>query len=194
MKLTQAEIDALFAEYSTNPDALEKANQNAGQRAAEEAPDASAGQGAAQGTQDAPAGAAAASAPGPDAKTESSPSLAAHPPKGERPQAPASQAAAPATFPSLRPTPVQFRENPTLGVLASVDLDVSVSLGHTRKSIREILSLGPGSVLELDTLAGEPVDIEVNGRVVARGEVVVVGENYGVRISELVSPDGGQAG
>lgn len=176
MKLTQAEIDALFAEYGGNPEALEKVDQQAG--SGEPAPKAEA---AAEG--------AAASAPQAPETGQSSPGG----PQAGGGQAKA-EAPAPATFPSLQPSPVHFKENPTLGVLANVDLDVSVSLGHTRRSIREILSLGPGSVLELDTMAGEAVDIEVNGRVVARGEVVVVGENYGVRIVELVPPDGGQAG
>jgi len=186
MKLTQAEIDALFAAYAGNPDSLEKANQPVGQEAPESEEKASADSPPAS---DAPAieseqtqqAEAAATAAG---KEEGWPAA-----RGSQ----ASQAAAPATFPPLRPTSGLAKENPTLGVLANVELDVSVCLGHTRKSIREILSLGPGSVVELDTLAGEAVDIEVNGRVVARGEVVVVGENYGVRITELVSPDGGPA-
>lgn len=68
---------------------------------------------------------------------------------------------------------------------------MSVELGQTRRNIREILALGPGSVLELDKHAGETVDILVNGRLVARGEVVVIGENFGVRIAELINPEGG---
>lgn len=176
MKLTQAEIDALFAEYGGNPEALAKADQPA--EAGEPAPEADAAAEAAF--------ASAEAAPQGNEVSPSTPAAASSQPRAE--------AAAPATFPSLQPSTVHFKENPTLGVLANVDLDVSVSLGHTRRSIREILSLGPGSVLELDTMAGEAVEIEVNGRVVARGEVVVVGENYGVRIVELVPPDGGQAG
>lgn len=176
MKLTQAEIDALFAQYSGNPEALETpAQPGAAPDSAGAVPEAAPPTPGAAG---APMGAVPTGAGGTDGPTS---------PQGEQP-------AAPASFPSLRPTPVQMKENPALGVLANVELDVSVSLGHTRRSIREILSLGAGSVLELDTLAGEAVEIEVNGRVVARGEVVVVGENYGVRITELVSPDGGQTG
>ncbi len=77
-----------------------------------------------------------------------------------------------------------------LNLLLDVELDVSIELGRTRREIREVLSLGPGSVIELDRLAGEPVDVLVNGRLLARGEVVVVGENFGVRIVDIVqSPD-----
>ena len=77
-----------------------------------------------------------------------------------------------------------------LNLLLDVELDVSIELGRTRREIREVLSLGACSVIELDRLAGEPVDVLVNGRLLARGEVVVVGENFGVRIVDIVqSPD-----
>ena len=64
---------------------------------------------------------------------------------------------------------------------------VSVELGRSSMSVEEILSLGPGSVVELNKLAGEPVDILVNDHLIARGEVVVVDENFGVRVTEIVS-------
>ena len=67
-------------------------------------------------------------------------------------------------------------------------LDVTVELGRARVSIQELLALGPGSVVELDKLAGEPLDILVNGRLVARGEAVVVNDKFGVRITDIVSP------
>ena len=67
-------------------------------------------------------------------------------------------------------------------------LELSVEIGRTRMSIQELLSLGPGSVIELDKVAGEPLDILVNGRLVARGEAVVVNDKFGIRITDIVSP------
>ena len=79
------------------------------------------------------------------------------------------------------------------GSLANIDLivdipvRVTVELGRTRKTIGEVLSLGPGSVVELNKMAGEPVDVLVNGKLIARGEVVVIDESFGIRITEVVS-------
>lgn len=73
-----------------------------------------------------------------------------------------------------------------IGLIMDVPLQVTVELGRTRKLIREILDLGPGSVVELDKLAGEPVDILANGKLIAKGEVVVIDENFGVRITEII--------
>ena len=75
-----------------------------------------------------------------------------------------------------------------IAFLLDVSLKVTVQLGGTRKSIREILSWGPGSVIELEKLAGEPVDILVNETRIATGEVVVVDESFGVRITDVLSP------
>jgi len=93
--------------------------------------------------------------------------------------------------------PVQFMpltpEAPTrdrshgIEMLMDVALEVSVELGRSHMSIGEILALRTGSVIELDKLAGEPVDVSVNGTLIARGEVVVVDEKFGVRITEVVS-------
>jgi flagellar motor switch protein FliN/FliY len=69
-----------------------------------------------------------------------------------------------------------------------VPLQITVELGKTRKTIREILNLGPGSVVELDKLAGEPVDVLVNGKLLAKGEVVVIDENFGIRVTDIISP------
>jgi len=74
-------------------------------------------------------------------------------------------------------------------LLLDIPLNVTIELGRTRLSIRKILELGPGSIIELDRLAGEPVDLLVNDKVVARGEVVVVDEYFGVRILSLISPE-----
>jgi flagellar motor switch protein FliN len=75
-----------------------------------------------------------------------------------------------------------------LELLLDVPLDVSVELGRARVSIHDLLALGPGSVIELDKIAGEPLDILVNDRLVARGEAVVVNDKFGVRITDIVSP------
>jgi flagellar motor switch protein FliN len=76
-----------------------------------------------------------------------------------------------------------------IDLLMDVDLPVSIELGRTKMSIASILELGPGSVVELNKLAGEPVDLLVNYKVVARGEVVVVDENFGLRITQLMTPE-----
>ena len=74
-------------------------------------------------------------------------------------------------------------------LLMDVDLPVSIELGRTKMAIADILALGPGSVVELNKLAGEPVDLLVNYKVVARGEVVVVDENFGLRVTQLMTPE-----
>ncbi|GLY03246.1 MULTISPECIES: flagellar motor switch protein FliN [Actinoplanes] len=75
-----------------------------------------------------------------------------------------------------------------LDMLHDVEMEVSAELGRTRMSVRELLSLSPGAIIELDRAAGSPADLLVNGRLIARGEVVVVDENFGIRITEIVSP------
>ena len=67
-----------------------------------------------------------------------------------------------------------------------VPLEVTVELGRTKKSIKEILEFAPGTIVELDKIAGEPIDILVNGKMVAKGEVVVIEESFGVRITDIV--------
>jgi len=74
-------------------------------------------------------------------------------------------------------------------LLMDVELPVSIELGRTRMHISDILSLSPGSIVELDKLVGEPVDLLVNQKRVAQGEVVVVEESFGLRITQLVSPE-----
>ena len=75
----------------------------------------------------------------------------------------------------------------SMELLLDVNLDLSVELGRTSIPVREVLQLGPGSIVELDKLAGELVDIMANGKLIARGEVVVVDENFGVRVTEITS-------
>jgi flagellar motor switch protein FliN/FliY len=76
-----------------------------------------------------------------------------------------------------------------IDLLMDVDLPVSIELGRTKMSISEILAMGPGSIIELDKLVGEPVDLLVNQKCVARGEVVVVEESFGLRITQLMSAE-----
>jgi flagellar motor switch protein FliN len=86
--------------------------------------------------------------------------------------------------------PTQKNDNPSrrLDMLLDVPLDVSVELGRCRMTIQELLALAPGSVIELDKVAGEPLDILINDRLVARGEAVVVNDKFGIRITDIVSP------
>lgn len=75
----------------------------------------------------------------------------------------------------------------SIDMLLDVNLPISIELGRTNMSIADILALGPGSVVELNKLAGEPVEVKVNQKTVALGEVVVVDENFGVRVTQLMS-------
>jgi len=75
-----------------------------------------------------------------------------------------------------------------LDFILDIPLKVSVELGRTQVLIKDLLQLGQGSVLELDKLAGEPLEILVNGKLVAKGEVVVVNEKFGIRLTDIISP------
>ncbi len=75
-----------------------------------------------------------------------------------------------------------------IGLLMDVFMEMTVELGRTKRLIKEILTIGEGTIIELDKLAGEPVDILVNHKLIAKGEVVVIDENFGVRVTEIVSP------
>lgn len=92
-----------------------------------------------------------------------------------------------AQFAPLTNEPVEVNAA-NISLIQDVPLQVTVELGRTKKSIKEILEFSTGSIIELDRLAGEPVDIHVNGQLTAKGEVVVIDENFGVRITEIVSP------
>ncbi len=78
-------------------------------------------------------------------------------------------------------------EKESIELIMDVPLEITVELGRTKKLIRDILEFGPGTILELDKLAGEPVDILVNGKYIAKGEVVVIDESFGVRITDIIS-------
>ena len=73
-----------------------------------------------------------------------------------------------------------------IGLIMDVPLEVTVELGRTKKSISEILDFAPGTIIELDKIAGEPIDVLVNGKFVARGEVVVIEESFGIRVTEII--------
>ena len=81
-------------------------------------------------------------------------------------------------------TPLNQQEN--IELIMDVPLEVTVELGRTNKSIKEILDFSPGTIIELDKLAGEPIDVLVNGKFVAKGEVVVIEENFGIRVTEII--------
>ena len=82
---------------------------------------------------------------------------------------------------------IQQKEN--IGIIMDVPLEVTVELGRTRKKIKEILEFSPGTIIELDKLAGEPIDVLVNGKFVAKGEVVVIDEKFGIRITDIINPE-----
>jgi flagellar motor switch protein FliN/FliY len=93
-----------------------------------------------------------------------------------------------ATAPA-RPASAAARRN-GLELLRDVEMELTVELGRTRMTVRELLALAPGAVVELDRAAGSPADLLVNGRLIARGEIVVVDEDFAVRITEILGPNG----
>lgn len=93
----------------------------------------------------------------------------------------------PAQFQSFMPMPNLDGIAPeNIDLIMDVPLEVTVELGRTSKSIKEILDFSPGTIIELDKLAGEPIDVLVNGKFVAKGEVVVIEENFGIRVTEII--------
>ena len=93
----------------------------------------------------------------------------------------------PVKFPPLGES-VPYGAGSNISLLMDVPMSLTVELGRTRQLVRDILGLGEGSIIELDKLAGEPVDILVNHKLIAKGEVVVIDENFGVRVTDIVSP------
>jgi len=93
----------------------------------------------------------------------------------------------PAVFSNFETFTPNESEARNLNMLLDIPLKVTVELGRTKRSVKEILELSSGSIIELDKLAGEPVDILVNNRLIAQGEVVVIDENFGVRVTDIVS-------
>ncbi len=93
----------------------------------------------------------------------------------------------PVKFPSFNQVPA-FTGQGNIDLLMDVPMTLTVELGRAKMMIKDILSLGEGSIIELDKLAGEPVDLLVNGKLIGKGEVVVIDENFGVRVTDIVSP------
>ena len=91
------------------------------------------------------------------------------------------------TYPTLQAGPTAGEQG-NISLIMDVFMEMTVELGRTKKSIKEILGMGEGTIIELDKLAGEPVDILVNHKPIAKGEVVVIDENFGVRVTEILSP------
>ena len=92
-------------------------------------------------------------------------------------------------FASFESPQLKQEEQHNLNLLLDIPLEVTVELGRTTRSVKEILEMSSGSIIELDKLAGEPVDILVNNRNIAKGEVVVIDENFGVRITDILSKE-----
>jgi flagellar motor switch protein FliN/FliY len=131
----------------------------------------------------APAPQSAAASPRPQPQSAPAPQAPASPPP--RPQGP-----------PVDVKPVEFAQldgpdfagsTGNLELIVDIPVRITVELGRTRKTIGEVLALGPGSVVELNKMAGEPVDVLVNGKLIARGEVVVIDESFGIRVTEVVS-------
>lgn len=91
-----------------------------------------------------------------------------------------------AQFQAFSPDLVAANQKENIGLIMDVPLEVTVELGRTTKSIQDILEFAPGTIIELDKIAGEPIDVLVNGKYVARGEVVVIEESFGVRVTEII--------
>jgi flagellar motor switch protein FliN len=98
---------------------------------------------------------------------------------------------------TAKANPVSFEElndsgratvNPELDVILDIPVSISMEVGRTSITIRNLLQLNQGSVIELDRLAGEPLDVLVNGTLIAHGEVVVVNEKFGIRMTDVISP------
>lgn len=99
----------------------------------------------------------------------------------------------PASFADLQSKPAKARANghadtASLDMLLDISLQITVELGRARMTIKEVLALGPGTVVELNRIAGEPVDILINGKPIAKGEVVVLGDMFGVRVTDIIPP------
>lgn len=104
------------------------------------------------------------------------------------PPAPSPVAPPPVVQPEYKPLSLGSLEQRNLDLILDIPLRVSVVLGRTKRPIKDVLKIAPGSVVELDALADEPVEVLVNGTLVATGEVVVVNENFGIRITNIISP------
>lgn len=154
--------------------------------ATEAAPAQEAAPAAAAASQPAPA-AAAAPQPAPQAAPQAMPQMDPNMAQMQQPyMMPAPNVnVQPAQFQSFNPGIGPLLQQENIDLIMDVPLEVTVELGRANKSIKEILDFSPGTILELNKLAGEPVDVLVNGKFVAKGEVVVIEENFGIRLVEI---------
>ncbi|ANN66822.1 flagellar motor switch protein FliN [Bordetella bronchialis] len=114
---------------------------------------------------------------------------AATPAASPAPAAPAAPAAKPAGASVFKPLSGSSEKSTAdIDLIMDVPVQLTVELGRTRLTIKNLLQLGQGSVVELDGLAGEPMDIFVNGYLIAQGEVVVVDDKYGIRLTDIITP------
>lgn len=90
--------------------------------------------------------------------------------------------------PASPPGETRLKEAPNLDFVLDIPLEISVELGRAKMLISELLQLGQGSVIELNKLAGEPVEIFINQKLIARGEVVVVNDKFGIKMTDILSP------
>jgi flagellar motor switch protein FliN/FliY len=95
---------------------------------------------------------------------------------------------APASFANFAPTGTNPAAGNDINMILDIPVQLTVELGRTRIPIKHILQLAQGSVVELDALAGEPMDVLVNGFLIAQGEVVVVNDKFGIRLTDIVTP------
>jgi flagellar motor switch protein FliN/FliY len=95
---------------------------------------------------------------------------------------------APASFANFTPTGAPSAAGNDINMILDIPVQLTVELGRTRIPIKHILQLAQGSVVELDALAGEPMDVLVNGYLIAQGEVVVVNDKFGIRLTDIVTP------
>lgn len=102
--------------------------------------------------------------------------------------APPSPSYQPAALPALEGAPLSAGSEMNLDVILDIPVTLSIELGRTRVPIRNLMQLNQGSVVELDRIAGEPLDVLVNGTLIAHGEAVVVNEKFGIRLTDVVSP------
>ncbi len=115
--------------------------------------------------------------------------MAPHPPRGPKAPPPELGTPLPFGFPDLSPSTAQAAPVFPIAALEDVELDLRIELGRTELLIEEVLQLREGTVVPLDKLAGDPVDILVNGRLIARGEVLVLNDNFCVRVAEILTPE-----
>ena len=135
--------------------------------------------------------------PSTDANPSDPPAEGATAPEGEAPPATEEESVPPGDAPAVAEAPPVFESfapsrgkvEASIDMLRDVNLQVKVVLGRSRMFVNEVLKFTPGSVVELDKLTGDPLDVFVNDRLVARGEVLVINDNFAIRITEVINPN-----